>query len=506
MNRRRELISLLVADLVAINGAWILFYLLRVGSGWFHIGGLKAVSTAELLTMSAFIYAFWMIAFVFFGLYKSWYVRSPFDEIVTVSKTLAIGTLFLTIFVWWDDQDSQFKNDPRILALTYLMIVWSLTVLGRVLVRTIQHRLLEHGIGRRPSIVVGYPESARELATRVEHYPRLGYEVIGYVTPFNGRDTTYDPQSLEIHIRNGQTTKKELRKFGTTADLEKIVKDHGVREVLIALASQDHDALLEVMNQAAATDVGLKIVPDLYDIVSGQARTREIYGFPLIDINPVILRPWEEAAKRTLDIAASLTILLIGMPIWLLTVAIIKLSSRGPAIYSQLRVGKDGKIFRIFKFRSMVVDAEKDGPKWAKKNDPRVTSFGKFIRRTHIDEAPQLINILIGDMSLVGPRPERELFVEELSKEIPYYKRRHKVRPGIASLHGAIEYKYDENIEDVKNKVKYDLMYIESMSFRLDIKILFMTVSKRLFLTPLKGAVKGRQAFPGKNADKNFNL
>ncbi|HET6513054.1 MAG TPA: sugar transferase [Candidatus Kapabacteria bacterium] len=480
MNRKRELISLMLSDLVAINASWLLFYWMRVESGWFHLGGLKQVSTPELFTMSALVYGFWLVAFVFFGLYKSWYVRSPFDEIITVSKTLTVGTLFLTLFVWWDDSDAQFKNDPRVLAITYLATVWTLTVAGRILVRAIQHRLLEMGVGRRPSIVIGPPEKAQDLASRVEHYPRLGYEVIGFVTPYDPNRLAYDPQSLEITYRNGKLGKKQLMRLGTTAELETVINKHGVQEVLIALGSDEHSALLDVMNMAPTSNVGIKIVPDLYDIITGQVRTREIYGFPLIDINPVILRPWEEAAKRLLDIVVSLTLIVIGLPIWAITAVLIRLTSEGPAIYHQSRLGKDGKPFKMYKFRSMKVNADKDGPMWTSKVDPRITPFGRFIRRIHLDEAPQLINILIGDMSLVGPRPEQGEMVEQLAKEIPYYKRRLKVRPGITSLFAAMEYKYDENIEDVRNKVKYDLMYIESMSFRLDIKILFLTFLKRV--------------------------
>jgi exopolysaccharide biosynthesis polyprenyl glycosylphosphotransferase len=187
------------------------------------------------------------------------------------------------------------------------------------------------------------------------------------------------------------------------------------------------------------------------------------------------MRPWEEAAKRGMDIMTSLIILIAGLPLWILVALGVGLTSRGPIIYSQGRMGKNGLPFKIFKFRSMTIDAEKDGPQWAQKNDPRVTTFGKFIRKVHLDEVPQFWNVLKGDMSLVGPRPEREYFVEQLSKEIPYYRRRLKVRPGITGLFQAMVYKYDENLEDVRNKLKYDLMYIESMSFRLDLKIIFRT-------------------------------
>jgi exopolysaccharide biosynthesis polyprenyl glycosylphosphotransferase len=248
-----------------------------------------------------------------------------------------------------------------------------------------------------------------------------------------------------------------------------------VREVLIALGTTEHDKLIDVISRASKSNAGLKIVPDLYDIVSGQARAREIYGFPLIDINPVLLRPWEEAAKRTLDIVASFWVIILGMPVWLATALAIRLTSKGPLIYSQERVGKDGRPFKIFKFRSMYIDAERGGPQWASKNDPRVTPLGRFLRKSHLDEVPQFWNVLKGDMSLVGPRPERPFFVKQLIEEIPYYNRRHKVRPGITGLYQAMIDKYDESIDDVRQRVKYDLMYIESMSFRLDIKILFRT-------------------------------
>jgi exopolysaccharide biosynthesis polyprenyl glycosylphosphotransferase len=230
-----------------------------------------------------------------------------------------------------------------------------------------------------------------------------------------------------------------------------------------------------VIGRAARSNTGLKIVPDLYDIISGQARTREIYGFPLIDINPELQRPWEETAKRALDISASLGILLIFSPIWTLIALCVKSTSKGPIIYSQERVGKNGKHFRIYKFRSMMANSESKGPVWAARNDPRVTPIGKFLRKSHVDEVPQFWNVLRGDMSLVGPRPERPHFVELLSAEIPYYQRRLKVRPGVTGLFQATDYKYDESIDDVKNKLKYDLMYIESMSFRLEVKILFKT-------------------------------
>ncbi len=478
MSRRKELLALIIADFVALNAAWFVYYWLRVQSGWFFLAQNSEIGSSYAPSASLIIYAFWMIVFAFFGLYRSWYVRAPFDEVITLFKTLTVGTIFLAIVIFWDPIGSEnmpTHNDPRVLAMMYWVILLLLVIGVRSLIRTAQRKLLERGVGRRASLIIGPPERARDLAQRIAHYPRLGYEVVGFVLPDK---TPFDQQSTHsflVEHRNGKVVTKEIPVLGTTQDLERMIDEGNIKEVLIALDSNEHEALLDVMVRAAKSNAGLKIEPGLYDIVTGQARTREIYGFPLIDINPVLLRPWEEAAKRTLDIVVSALVLLLGAPFWLLTALIVKLTSRGPAFYSQERVGKDGAHYRIYKFRSMRTNAELAGPQWASKNDPRVTGFGRFLRKSHLDEVPQFWNVLIGDMSLVGPRPEREFFVKKLIEEIPYYNRRHKVRPGITGLYQAMIDKYDENIDDVKMRVKYDLMYIESMSFRLDVKILFRT-------------------------------
>jgi exopolysaccharide biosynthesis polyprenyl glycosylphosphotransferase len=187
------------------------------------------------------------------------------------------------------------------------------------------------------------------------------------------------------------------------------------------------------------------------------------------------MKPWEQSMKRLTDIFASLFILFFSSPLWVLISIAIKMDTPGPVVYSQERVGKDGEIFKMHKFRSMRSDAEKEsGPVWAPRNDNRVTKVGRFLRNARLDEIPQFINVLDGDMSLVGPRPERPFFVEKLSKQIPLYQRRLKVRPGITGW-AQIKQGYDRTIEDVKSKVRYDLFYIENMSFRMDIKIILYT-------------------------------
>jgi exopolysaccharide biosynthesis polyprenyl glycosylphosphotransferase len=268
-----------------------------------------------------------------------------------------------------------------------------------------------------------------------------------------------------------------LHILGAFDELPALISEHNVRDIIISLDSSEHDQLLRVISWCDSSAVSLKIVPDLYDIISGQARTNQIYGFPLIEIMPELMQPWERAVKRTIDVIFSLTILLIGLPLWILVAIAIKLDSKGPVFYTQERVGKEEKHFKIIKFRSMYEGAEhSSGPVWANKKDPRVTRVGRILRRLRIDEIPQLINILDGDMSLVGPRPERPYFVEQLSKEIPLYRRRLKVRPGITGW-AQVKHKYDESVEDVRKKVQYDLFYIENISLRLDFKIILNTVA-----------------------------
>ena len=483
MTHRREILLLVLGDFIALSATWLLFYWLRVDSGWFVFrhAAPTDLSYEQLPQSTLLLYVYWMVFFIFFGLYRPWYVRAPFDEIITILKTLGVGTILLSVIIWWDPTETLTtnSNDPRLLGVTYWCIAAALCVGVRSLIRYGQRQLLESGVGTRPSIIIGDVEKARDLAARVAHYPRLGYDVIGFVSPSNGADADAVPDSFTIEQQSSGRTKHTITRtiplLGTTEDLEALIDRRGVKEVLIALGSGEHEKLIDVIARASKSNAGLKIVPDLYDIVSGQARAREIYGFPLIDINPVLLRPWEEAAKRSMDVAVSLMGVIFGSPVWIATALAVRLTSKGGLIYSQERIGREGKPFRIYKFRSMYIDSEKGGPQWASKNDPRVTPIGRFLRKSHLDEVPQLWNVLKGDMSLVGPRPERDFFVKQLIREIPYYNRRHRVRPGVTGLYQAMIDKYDENIDDVKQRVKYDLMYIESMSFRLDVKILFRT-------------------------------
>ncbi|MDX1531237.1 MAG: sugar transferase, partial [Rhodothermales bacterium] len=226
--------------------------------------------------------------------------------------------------------------------------------------------------------------------------------------------------------------------------------------------------------------VALKLVPDFYTVIGGMARTEHMYGLPLIEVLPEPIPAWEKHTKRLIDVAVSATVLLAGLPLWIATALAVKLSSPGPVIYRQTRTGQYGRPFTMYKFRTMEDDAERHtGPVWAQKGDSRYTPLGRWLRAFRIDEVPQFWNVLKGEMSLVGPRPERPYFVGKLGREIPLYTRRHRVQPGITGL-AQVKWRYDQDLEDVRQKLKYDLFYIENMSLRMDFQILLQTVRTAL--------------------------
>jgi exopolysaccharide biosynthesis polyprenyl glycosylphosphotransferase len=445
--------KIILFDFFAINLAWICYYILRVESRM-----IEYQAKPDLLLPMMVMYLYWLSVFMFFGLYRAWYAKSRTDEFSAVFRAISIGCIVMFFIIFFDDERNAMYSGNRLVILMYWVLMIIFVGIGRVVLRSFRKRLLMQGVGLSETIIIGTGPKAVELFDSVKKYPALGYNVIGFVSSDEAKENL-------------------LQKIlGSIDDIPKLIKNYNIKNILIALDSQQKEIVLSVVSLSTGFDVSIKIIPDMYDIISGQARTNQIYGFPLIEIMPHIMQPWEESAKRLVDIIVSVIILTLSSPLWILIAIAIRLESPGKIVYSQERVGINEKIFRMHKFRSMRSDAEaKTGPVWAPKDDPRVTNVGRFLRRTRLDEIPQFANVLKGEMSLVGPRPERPYFVELLSKEITLYKRRLVVRPGITGW-AQIKQGYDTSIDDVRAKVRYDLFYIENMSFRMDIKILLMTV------------------------------
>lgn len=462
MDKKVEKIFLWTIDFLTINLAYITYYYLRTESGWFQL-----ISQPEFLLPMLVIYFYWFIIFLFVGMYRTWFAASRFDELTLLFKTSFFGIILLFFLIFIDDISYQQSSAQRYLIFIYWGIFFFFVGSGRIFVRSLQRRLLLKGIGRRNTVIIGYNERSKEVYEDIQRAKALGLDVIGFLLVNENADIQKEKDNDKI--------------LGTTDQIEEIVDKYEVKEVIIALDRHEHDLMLEVIAKCDFNDLTIKIVPDLYEIISGQARTNQLYGVPLIEVNPQLMPVWERKIKRLMDVVISLIVLILTLPITPLVSLAIKLNSEGPVFYKQTRVGKDGKEFKIYKFRSMFNNAEKHtGPVWSTKNDPRITRVGKIIRKFRLDEIPQFINVLRGEMSLVGPRPERPYFVEMLSKEIPLYKRRLKVKPGITGW-AQVKHKYDESIEDVKKKLQYDLYYIENISLRMDLKILLRTIFVVLF-------------------------
>jgi exopolysaccharide biosynthesis polyprenyl glycosylphosphotransferase len=457
LSKTVKILILLGVDFLTIQAAFFLWCRIRNSMGFY-----AAYDLSHGFHLSLFVYFFWLLILMFFGQYQVWHARSRTDEWIDVVKVVTAGVflIFLITFDVEQDIDRPFQASRFLVALYWLLMVGCVGS-GRLILRSVQRRLLTAGFGRQRTAIVGWGKKAWELADLTEAAPALGYTIIGFVNP-------------EEEPVKGKY--KELPILGSIGRLHEIVQRRSIHEVFIAIPRRSEKLLEQVIGQCNGLPVGIKAVPDLYDVLVGQVRTNQIYGFPLIEILPHLISPWERVVKRLLDILFSLSVILISFPLCLLVAAAIVVNSRGPVFYSQERVGKNGRHFHILKFRTMVKDAEKhSGPVWATKNDPRVTGVGRLLRKLRLDEVPQLINILRGDMALVGPRPERPYFVEKLKAMYPLYTRRLSVRPGITGW-AQVKGTYDQTLEDVKTKLEYDLFYLENMSLRMDLKIVLNTI------------------------------
>ena len=334
-----------------------------------------------------------------------------------------------------------------------------LDILFRLFVRSTQRYFLTKGYGGRGTIIVGSGEDAFNLADEMNRNLSLGFALQGY---FN--------ESESVHMS------RYCNYLGSPEEIKAYLDQHKIHEMIIVLDIHEHEKLLQIIGKFNLYDICIKIIPDMYEAITGQVRIDTIRGLPLLNINPDIITEYQLFLKRAGDIFLATTAFILIFPFNMLLALLIKLTSPGSILYKQTRLGLNGKNFTLIKFRTMYENSEKTtGPIWAGKDDPRITPLGKILRKYHLDEIPQLLNVLWGDMSIIGPRPERPKIIEELMRDIPYYSRRLKVKPGItgwAQIMGV----YDSSVADVHNKLKHDFYYIENMSILLDLKIIFITL------------------------------
>lgn len=442
-------------DLLAFVAAFVLTHWFRFESGMVPPEGFVPLSIYVVNPALLILSVFWFLMFILGGLYEIPWDVSRVDYILSIFKVTAIGTLLLLI-VTFDFSTSSLQG--RLTIIFYGGSVAFLVTFFRLVIIAFERKYEILGFRRRKTLVVGTTDLAGELLSEISSRPALKYDVVGFVDRKPAR---------KMFLR--------YPVFGTPDDIPAIVKKEGVEEILVATGYDAREEMLDIVAQCDGMVPALKVAPVGLESLSG-FKTEEIIGHPLIRLHLINLKTWQRITKRTIDIVVALIVLIPLMPLWLLVAGLIAVDSRGKVFFAQERVGKKGRLFKLYKFRSMVADAERDtGPVWAQQDDARVTRVGRIIRKLRIDEVPQFLNVLKGEMSLVGPRPERSFFVDQLRRDVRFYSRRLLVRPGITGW-AQVKHRYDRSLADVKEKIKYDLYYLENMSVRLDLKIILRTL------------------------------
>lgn len=401
----------------------------------------------------------WGFAFRAFGLYRPRRIASHLSEVFDITKACILSVLVLVAVTFFFRQ----YEFSRLVFLFFGVITVAALSIERWLFREILHYLRKKGYNLRYAVVVGAGDLSRAFLKRIEMHPEIGIKISGII------------------VTDRNEVGKDLEGFKAIAvydDMRKIIRDKGIDQVIIALEWEQHSKVADVLKSIGDEMVDIKVVPDIYEFMTVRGGIDELDGLPIISLQGTPLYGWNIVAKRGADIIFSVIAITIAAPLMALIALLIKITSPGPVFYKQERMGIGGDTFRMLKFRSMKMDAEKEtGAVWAKADDPRRTRFGTFLRKTSLDELPQFFNVLKGDMSIVGPRPERPVFIEEFRRNIPRYMLRHKMKAGITGWAQVNGLRGDTNL---KKRIEYDLYYIENWSLSLDIKIMWLTLWKGL--------------------------
>ena len=405
-----------------------------------------------------------IVVFSFFRLYRIARMSSRIDETYTILSASTVGTLMgIALF------SLLFKNSPleQDYSRAVIIYAWLGTILfvsaGRLGHSQLRLFLRRKGWGRDRVLIVGTGDVGRMIYQKIQSNPGLGYEVKGLVAANQNGGI---PAGLPV--------------LGHADELATLIDREKVDEVIIALPEATHQEILTLISRCERGKVTIKVFPDVFQYMAGQVSIGELGGLPLLTVRDIALRGWRRVAKRTMDVAGAAFGLIVLSPLMVLMAVLIRLDSKGPVFYAQDRMGLDARMFKMLKFRSMRTDAEKKGPGWTVEDDPRVTRLGRLIRRINVDELPQLINVLVGDMSLVGPRPERPVYVNQFRRSIPRYMDRHWEKGGMTGWAQVNGLRGDTSIPE---RTRYDLWYIENWSLLLDVKILIRTIVN-IFASP----------------------
>lgn len=463
MNKKLQVLKYILADVFSAALAWTLFYCFRklyIESEKYGIS-VPVIFDRHFYRGLLIISIFWLFLYTLTGTYKNIYRKSRLREVGQTLLITTIGVIMLFFILLLDDQILTYRTYYQSI-LTLFFLHFGFTAMLRFILSSITNYRIHNRIMGFNTLLVGSNKNALNLYNEMQSQTKSsGNNFVGFV---------------HVDNKNGYSQEliKNIPHLGELNDLKKLIEQYEIEEVIIAIESFEHDNIGKIVNDLDNGKLIIKVIPDMYDILSGSVKMTSIFGAPLIEISREIMPAWEQSVKRIFDICISVFVLTCFSWVYIIVAIAVKLNSKGPIFYSHERIGWHGKPFMIHKFRSMYVDAEKMGPALSSKHDPRITPLGRFLRKVRLDEIPQFYNVLIGEMSIVGPRPERQFFIDQIVQKAPHYKHLHKVRPGITSW-GQVKYGYAENVDEMIARLKYDIIYIENMSLGIDLKILIYT-------------------------------
>ncbi len=462
MNKKRQRLIYIFFDYLSALTAWFLFFYYRkiyIESA--NYGYLIQIEYSRTFVLGLFgIPLFWIFLYAVFGYYSNILKKSRLLELGQTLISTFIGIIILFFILILDDVVFSYKNYYKsILVLFFLHFI--LTYIPRLIITSITHYKIKTGKIGFNTLLIGSNGQAlslyKKLTSGVENQ---GYKFVGFINIYNKKDPTLS---------------KHLKHLGTYDNIIDTIKEYKIEEVIVAIESSEHQEIEKILYKLQKVNVITKVIPSLFDVLTGKVRMSGFLNAPLIIISHTMMPSWQKNMKRILDIVLSFFAMVVLSPVYLFTAIAVKTGSKGPVFYTQERIGIHEKPFNIIKFRSMYVGSEKNGPQLSSENDNRITKFGKFMRKTRLDEIPQFFNVLKGDMSLVGPRPERKFYIDKIVEKAPHFLNLLKVKPGITSW-GQVKFGYAENIDQMIKRLNYDIFYIENMSLYLDFKIMIHTV------------------------------
>ena len=463
MNNKLQALRYLFFDFIAAASSWALFYIYRKTFVEPQVFGYKIPLElgSRFILGIIIIPVFWCLLYYITGFYKNPFYKSRLNEFGQTLLTSLVGVTILFFALILDDVIVSYKNYYTSF-LTLFLIHFTITYIPRFIITAITTSKMHRRIIGFNTLIVGSNEKAVEIYKDIETQEKsTGNKILGFV-PVNHKN--------ETQLSNF------IPQLGSLSDLSDIVNQYQIEEVIIALESSEHDSINRIMNILNECQVVIKAIPDLHDILTGKVKIETIYGIPLIRITHDLMLHWQLNVKRIIDLTFSIIALVILSPLIIFIVIGIKITSRGPVLIKQERMGRFGKPFILYKFRSMYKDAESNGPELTRKDDPRLTPFGSFLRKRKFDEIPNFWNVIKGEMSIVGPRPERQYYIDQIIKLAPHYAHLHKVKPGITSW-GQVKFGYAENVHQMVKRLEYDLIYIENMSLFVDFQIMIYTLA-----------------------------